>query len=149
MLPDGNYLFAEEAIKARLRERIPDEATAIASISDSDELLASQHKFPGLYVLYAGDTVSERSAGSGKASQAVQHWIVAAAAKSVNRLHSGADSRMEAGKLFYQMLTALQGFEPAPGMPLTRVTCSVPIIYENGCVFKAAEFTLTVNTVGG
>jgi hypothetical protein len=145
-LPDGNYLFAEPLIVARLREKMPD--VHVAGIGESDELSLTKHRFPGIYVLFAGDEVTG-AAGRGAASQAVQHWIVTAAAKSTDSLASGTKVREILGRLFCQALEALQGFEVAPGMTLVRTTCSVPVMYESGHAFLAAEYLLTVDIRGG
>jgi hypothetical protein len=147
MLPDDNYLFAESAIKARLAEKMPDEY--VESISDSDDLTSGKHRFPGIYLIYAGDIVSEQTAGRGVASQADQHWIVVATAKDVKTLATGESGRAVAGKLFYKMLESLQGYEIASGMTLKRTTCPLPVNYDNGHIFLAASFLLTVNIVGG
>jgi hypothetical protein len=147
MLPDGNYLFAEDAIIGRLQEAAP--GVHVGAIGSSDELSSAHRRFPGLYVIYAGDVVSAQGAGRGAASQAEQHWIVAAAVKDAGALHTGAGARRECGTLFHTLLKALQGFEPAPGMTLVRTDTNLPVLYESGHIFLAAEFTLTVDIVGG
>jgi hypothetical protein len=147
MLPDSNYLFAEEAIIARLQAAVP--GVHVGAIGSSDELSSAHRRFPGLYVIYAGDVVSAQGAGRGAASQAEQHWIVAAAVKDAGTLHTGEAARKECGVLFCALLHALQGFEAAPGMTLVRTDTALPVLYESGHIFLAAEFTLTVDIVGG
>jgi hypothetical protein len=147
-LPDGNYLFAEGPIVARLRAAVgPD--VHVECIGTTDDLSAAKHRFPGVYVLFAGDEVSPREAGAGRAAQSVQHWIVSAAVKSTESLGTGAKARAELGRLFYRVLRALQGFDVAQGMPLVRTSCSLPVMYESGHAFLAAEFLLTIDISGG
>lgn len=147
-MPDGNYLFAEPAILARLKEALgPD--VWVEGVGSTDDLQYAKHRFPGVYVFFAGDEVAGPQAGGGTAAQAVQHWIVAAAAKSAETLATGAKARELLGKLFYKALVALQGYEVAPGRRLSRTNCALPVMYESGHAFLAAEFLLTIDIAGG
>ncbi|MDR1037303.1 MAG: hypothetical protein LBT40_12275 [Deltaproteobacteria bacterium] len=148
MLPDGNYLFAEKVIVAKLKEAAGEDVH-VECIGSTDDLQAAKHRFPGLYVLFAGDEVSPAQAGAGKAVQAVQHWIVSAAVRCSDTLGTGSAARETLGKLFLKVLVSLQGYEVAPGMTLSRTTCALPVMYESGHAFLAAEFLLTVDIAGG
>ncbi|MDR3152890.1 MAG: DUF1834 family protein [Deltaproteobacteria bacterium] len=148
MFPDGNYLFAEGPILARLRDALGADVW-VDCIGTTDALASGTHRFPGAYVLYAGDVVSEKGAGGGAVSQAEQHWVAAVGVKCAETQATGAKAREIAGKLFLKALEALQGLEVAPEMRLARTTCSLPVMYVGGHLFMAAEFRLTVNVVGG
>jgi hypothetical protein len=147
MLPEGNYLFAEKVIVDRLKSKIPD--VYISGIGTTDDLKTSKHQFPGIFILYAGDEISDKHVGNGKGSQAFQHWIVSVAAKSTEDLSTGTKVREIAGKIFHDMLVALQGFEVLPGRPLIRTDTPLPIAYINGHIYAAASFLLTIEIVGG
>jgi hypothetical protein len=146
--PDGNYLFAEPRITARLQERFgPD--VPVKGIRSSEDLLSTVYGAPGLFVIYAGDSVEPGHAGRGAASQAVQSWIVSVAVRCAEGVGTGAREREQAGKMFLTALLALQGYEVAPDMPLVRTSCGVPVVYEAGHIYMAAEYTLTVDVAGG
>lgn len=147
MLPNDNYLFAENVILERLSTGMG-AGVHVASINVSDDMITAKHSFPGVFVLFAGDEVLNTTAGQGKASQSVQHWIVVSAAKSSENMESGKKAREIAGKLVYKVLTLLQGYEVAPAMTLVRTSSALPILYHSGYIFIASEFLLTVNVVG-
>ncbi|MDR3154169.1 MAG: hypothetical protein LBW85_07875 [Deltaproteobacteria bacterium] len=144
-----NYLFAESAIAGRLAKALEPDKVPVECIGSTDDIAASRHRYPCVYVLYAGDEVSETSAGRGEASRADQFWVASVCSANAGTLASGAAAREEAGKIFMKVLKALQGFEIASGRALTRVSCPLPVTYENGHMFMAAQFKLSIDVQGG
>jgi hypothetical protein len=148
MLPDGNYLFAEGAIIERLKAKMPPEVY-ITGARTSDDLLTTAARFPGVYVIYGGDDVAEKTGGNGAAVQATQLWLVSLGVKTTDNLTTGAKARENSGKLFLTILEALQGYEVMLGRPLVRVAAPAPILYVEGHFFQCACFSLLLDIIGG
>ena len=147
MLPANNYFFAEGKIIDRIAERIPD--VFVDSAGNIADLLTSRYRYPGVYVIYAGQDISGRYAGNGAASQAHQYWNVAVGVRDAESLSTGRTSRAETGKLLYKMLTALQGYEVAPGIALVRISPRVQPFSDSGLFIAVETFQLTIDIAGG
>jgi hypothetical protein len=160
LFENGNYLFAEGKILARLRELFPEgSGVAIESLGDVSELIEGTAKYPLVNLTYLGDQPAHpvqgqagtgASVGRGRAPQAVQQWAVIIGAKDATSPRTSLKAREAAGKMMLTVLEGLQGFCPAPNMPLARASFAgqPAIYYKGGHVFLTAQFNLVVDVVG-
>jgi hypothetical protein len=149
--PDGNYLFAEAKILARLAEIFPPgSGVKIGSLGNVSDLLSGNYFFPSVSVIYLGDAPLEKSAGRGAVKQAEQKWGVVIAAKNAQDPRTCFKAREEAGKMFLKAIEGLQGWEVAPMINLARAPFDgSPAIYaDGGYVFLTAQFNITVDITG-
>lgn len=118
-----NYFEAEEAIVARLKERVPELKDVLTPFSIGDMLESSQPS-PTVHVIYGGDAFPANDAGKGEIRTVGQRWLIVLAVRSTKaQLQQTTEIRNIAGVLIPKILQALQGWTPVEWMrPLGRVS---------------------------
>lgn len=111
-----NYLALETLIQERLKDQVKGLQSVKAS-SDLDDASAQNQVTPAAYVIYAGDRVVDAPsgrAGRGAAQSVYQTWLVMVATRYRKNYKGPAE---DAGKLLYQIIKALAGWQAGLDYP--------------------------------
>lgn len=119
-----DYFEAETAIVARLKEQVTDVPdNHVFTPFGLDGMMENTQPSPALHVIYAGDVVSNDSAGQRSRLMIGQRWLVVLAVRNPKaQLKDTTEIRTAAGLIVPKLLNALQGWAPVEWMrPLGRV----------------------------
>ncbi|MFZ2999829.1 MAG: hypothetical protein WA071_05850 [Undibacterium umbellatum] len=146
----NDYLFIEQPLIARIKEKMPD-LQGVFACANLVDLANQQQITPAVHVVYVGDqigTTSKDQGNFGKVQQVAQLWAVILAVYHADPNNTGEGARRMAGPMIASLLRAVSGWTPdACVKPLVRSN-PVPPHYANGYgyypfVFKA-EFVFNV-----
>jgi hypothetical protein len=133
-----DFLTAEAAIVARLRERVPDLAMVLSD-ADLGSTKGAQIPTPGALVVWGGAVVVDDSVPQATALR--QTWAVVLVCRHAGD-KTGAKARQAAGPLITQTIRALQSWQPSPGLDVLRLTEAVDgDVDPGGALYVTLTFT--------
>lgn len=141
-----NYLRIEALLRARIEASVAG-LKAVLGAADLAGVSEAAQITPAVHVLYDGDEVVTRG-GDSVAVAVNQRWLVVVAVRNVRNQATGDAARAEAGELIWEVLRAVQGWQPAADLgPLARVNGPAPA-YISGFAYFPLAFNCLVPMTG-
>ena len=122
-----NYLALETLIQQRLKAEVSG-LKAVKAAADLEDVNQQNQVTPAAYVIYSGDRVVDAPAGragKGAAQSVYQTWLVMVSTRYLKNYKGPAE---DAGKVLYDIIQALAGWQAGAEFPrpLRRVNAPKP-----------------------
>lgn len=137
----------EPLLVARLREKVQG-VRAVLTAADLAGVAAASQVTPAVHVIFGGYRVSGQRE-DGRSARIEQDWLTVAVARNVSQgAEAAAVLRDDAGALIDELLPALMGWKPSPGLRELKLTSAPRAAYQDGCMYLPIGWTTSLVVPG-